>query len=113
MTTITEITLNYFLPEWTEAQFRAMNMAIKSHFGRKGANTKDGHVCYSTFKEWENCLGLPYTSSSCCAMYGITNTEVYFDVKKIYTYDYFAIGNDGYYYAVLKDKDENELIIKL
>lgn len=107
------IPLKYFLPEWTKAEFRSMNMAIKQHFGRKGADTKDGHVCYSTFQEWANCFGLPYTSASMCAMYTITNTDVYFDVHRKYRYDYFAIGNNGFYYASLRDDKENELIIQL
>jgi hypothetical protein len=104
-----------FIREWDKGNFRCMDIAIKIHFDRRGgADTMHyGHVQYNTFQKWDACFGLAYTSSSKCAMYSICNTEVYFDVERKYKYEYFAIGKDGYYYAILQDKEENELIIKL
>lgn len=103
-----------FIPEWDERQSKVMRIAIRNHFGRKGANTMHhGHIVFNSFAQLDSCFGLAYTSSSSYAMYSICNTEVYLDAEKKYHYNHFSIGKDGKYYAILWDKDENELIIEL
>ena len=106
-----------FIKEWTPEQFKAMDKAILKHFA-------NAYLRYSTgageerrpiwkFSQLDNILGLAYTSSGVWACYGICNVSAWFDEDNIYKYDYFTIGEDGKFYAVLTDNNENELVIKL
>src|ERR1700748_2182135 len=102
-----------FITEWTPEQFKGMQAAIVKHFRKKtiwSINSK-GQIVPRTFKGIDEVLGLAYTSSSSCAMYGICNVDI--DYNNHYRYTFFAIGQDGKYYAECWDKDENELIVEL
>lgn len=105
-----------FLNEWTEEQFSAMKRMIVKHFNaRRPIRTL--HGTYNSlmwgFKPIDEILGLAYTSTGVWACYGVCNTACYFDLHNTYQYSYFVIGNDGNFYAILQDKEENELIIPL
>lgn len=102
-----------FLKKWEERDFRRMRLAIRTHFGRRGAHTKDGYKIFNNYEQLDQCFGLAYTSSSDYAGYWICNTEVYLDYAHIYHYVGFALGVNDVPYAILWDKDENEIIIEL
>lgn len=104
-----------FLKEWTPKQFKAIEKKIATHFSGKAMNTLHGKypAMYLNFVALDDRLGLAYTSSSSYAGYWICNTEVKSNQHPEYKYVGFAIGKDDKYYAVLQDKDENELIVEL
>lgn len=105
-----------FIKEWAPAQFKAIEKAIVKHFrAKKEVKTLHGYVWTSNanFAGLDINFGLAYTSSGIWACYGVCNTQVYFDMDCRYQYSYFTIGEDGKYYAVLQDTDENELTILL
>lgn len=104
-----------FLQEWTPSQFKAIEKAISRHFSFKQIRTLHGNypAFYMGFKALEEIMGLAYTSSSSYAGYWICNTEVYNEKYPGYYYIGFAISTKGKYYAILWDKDENEIIIPL
>jgi hypothetical protein len=103
-----------FIQEWTDSQFEQMNKAIFEHFKNKDVRTLHGNYYKSVRRiNWNDVLGLAYTSSSMYAGYWICNTAVYFDADNIYKYNCFTIGIDGNFYAVLWDKNKNELCIPL
>jgi hypothetical protein len=108
------------LKEWTPVQFEAINTAIAMHFrSRFNINYVNGqgkhttNVFNASFETIDGLLGLAYTSSGIYACYGVCNVRALFDADGIYSYDYFTIGADGEYYAILQDQDENELCILL
>lgn len=106
------ITPPNFLAIWTPADFTGMEKAIARHFKGRVLSTNYGlHTMTGNFKSIDNLLGLAYTSSSSFALYGICNVELKYDNE--YNYQFFAIGKDGKFYAILWDKDENEKIIFL
>lgn len=99
-----------FLNEWSKIDFHGMDKAIATHFRNKVLMTNYGlHTMTGSFRAIDNFLGLAYTSSSSFALYGICNVELKYDDH--YNYQFFAIGKDGNFYAILWDKDENEKII--
>lgn len=106
-----------FIQEWTNEQFILMDKAIKKHFKGRTIETNNGSIYFAnigtTFNAIDELLGLAYTSTGIWACYGICNVQAWFDEDKIYSYEYFVIGEDGFYYAILEDKNENQLVIKL
>lgn len=108
-----------FIKEWTPEQFKAMERAIARHFNERTFirySTGSGeHTTrlYRSFNHIDSILGLAYTSTGIWACYGICNVAAWFDEDNIYQYSYFTIGNNGHFYAVLQDKEENELVIEL
>lgn len=104
-----------FIQEWTPAQFKAIEKAISRHFSFKQIRTLHGNypAFYMGFKALGEIMGLAYTSSSSYAGYWICNTEVYNDKYPGYNYMGFAISTKGKYYAILWDKNENEIILPL
>lgn len=118
MTTTTKDTRKItFLNEWTPTQFTAMQRAILNHFKGKTIQTHREPVYFPNiglrFNNIDNVLGLAYTSTGIWACYGVCNTSPYFDLHNIYQYSYFVMDQKGKCYAILQDKDENELIISL
>jgi hypothetical protein len=103
-----------FLEEWNANHFDIMKQAIKRHFGNKMIDTYHGKTRFpSVYNAIDQVLGLAYTSSSKCAMLSICNTEAWLDQDRIYSYQYFAIGEGNIPYAICQDKNENELCIRL
>lgn len=100
--------------EWNDRQFTNMKKAIVKHFKSKTVETRhNDRINMTTWKGIETILGMPYTSSSMFACFNVTNTEIYFDADRRYKYEFFTIGVDGRYYAILWDSEENELCIEL
>jgi len=89
------------LQEWNETQFAKVRRKIAVHFMK-------------SYTYCDNWLGLAYTSSSSCAAEWVCN-GVDAMSKKYPTHRYigFAMGEDGNVYAILWDKDENEILEKL
>jgi hypothetical protein len=101
-----------FVKEWTPAQFKAMKAAISRHFSNKEVSTRHGNYpgMYLTFKACDERFGLAYTSSSAYAGFWVCNTEIYSAKYPGYNYTGFALSTDQKPYAILWDKDENEII---
>lgn len=101
-----------FLKEWNPSQFKLIELAIVKHFKGRKINTLHGYYLPPfTLNQLDTIFGLAYTSTGIFACYGVCNTEVYFDVEKIYKYSYFVIDEDGNCYAILDDVNEKEIII--
>lgn len=102
-----------FIPEWTRGQFETMEKAIVRYFTRIPLMMFNDKPVLMP-KSWEGLdelLGFAYTSSSSCAMYSVCNGEL--QAGDGYSYVYFAIGEDGNYYAELWDEDERKRVIRL
>lgn len=108
-------TKHSFLKEWTEPQFKSMKASIVRHFKNKYFSGRyyDFQPMYRRFPVLDEIMGLAYTSSSEYAGYWICNDEIVTSKHAPYKYIGFAMGEDQKGYAVLWDKDENELIIPL
>lgn len=104
-----------FLPSWTPRQFEYMERKISAHFSYKPMQTLHGNYpeMYLGWQAVSERLGLAYTSSSSYAGYWVCNTEVYNSKFPGYHYTGFALSSNGKGYAILWDKDENEIIINL
>lgn len=111
-----------FLKEWSIDQFIIVEKAISKHFVSTGinvTNTKTRHLIPNLrdlkqrFENIDNVLGLAYTSSSSYAGYWVCNVEAQNDKYPGYHYTGFAMGAGNKVYAVLDDKDENEIILPL
>lgn len=102
------------LQEWQPSDFDKMKRALKKAFLFKNLSTKDGtKICYS-YDQLEQLIGLPYTSGSeVAAMWANCNTHLFNGKYPGYYYLGFAIGEDGKCYAMLQDKDENEILLPL
>lgn len=106
---------NTFLEDWTIDQHTYIQRAICKHFRKDEIKTAHGsyHKDYRGWAALGEIIGFAYTSSSSYAGYWVTNTEVYNKNYPGFRYIGFAISKDGKYYAILWDKDENEIIIEL
>jgi len=102
-----------FLPEWTTNQFQAIKKAISNYFYCKPISTNKGIFTTYSFKQLADILGLAYTSTSSYAGYWICNVELKHNTYTDYHYIGFALSTDNKAYAILWDKDENEIIIPL
>ena len=108
-----------FIKEWTPEQFKAMDKQISRHFSERvflRHSTGNGEVktrVYRSIKQIDEILGLAYTSTGSWACYGVCNVTAHFDEDNIYSYQYFTIGEDGRFFAVIQDNEENELTIEL
>ncbi len=108
-----------FKKEWTDADFKMIDAAIANHFKKQTISTREGLKKLRSFKQVDECLGLAYTSSSSYALYGICNTEVkYFETADSlpanqFTYQFFAISEEGQPFAILWDASEHERYINL
>lgn len=99
--------------EWTPQDFKTVEKAILSYFKRQYVTTMHNVNTWNlkSFKDIDDSFGLAYTSTSSFAMYGICNTEVYFDHAKQWHFVCFGLaeGHSGFVYALLHDKEENEI----
>lgn len=104
-----------FLPEWNEEQFITTQKGIAAHFSGKPMETAHGNypAMYLGWIAIGDRIGLAYTSSGLYAGYWVCNTDVYNPKYLGYRYVGFALSSDGKGYAILWDKDENEIIIPL
>lgn len=102
-----------FLQSWEISQFSKMERRIADHFSDRYILTLHGNYPPGnrSFHELAVIMGFAYTSSSLYAGYWVCNTDVYDERYPGYHYNVFAIGIDGNYYAVLKDNNENEIVI--
>lgn len=101
------------LKEWNPKQFKAIERKILSHFkgvGKIVTSSGHGFIYPVSFKRVDNFLGLAFTSSSKCAGLWVCNVDPISEKYPLYRYVGFAIGEDGKYYAILWDKDENEIL---
>jgi hypothetical protein len=103
---------NTFLNELNELQITGIKKAIVNHFSKKDIITNHGNypVKYRDFNSLDSIMGFAYTSSSSYAGYWICNTEVESLFYSGFKYIGFAITSTGKYYAILWDKDENEIL---
>lgn len=108
-----------FLNEWTPEQFRGMERKIRHHFAPRQINIfknniKTNFVRFNrTFKRLNEIMGFAYTSSSSYAGYWVCNAEVESNDHPGYKYIGFALGTNRKAYAILWDKDENEIILPI
>jgi hypothetical protein len=107
-----------FLKEWTPAQFKTVEKAISKYLNSRyfeTHHTPDATPFYAskTFADFDKILGFAYTSSSSFAMYSICNTNLYFDTDHKWNVEMFAMSTDGFVFAILWDKDENEIIFPI
>jgi hypothetical protein len=102
-----------FKLEWKPEDFKKMEKTITDHFKRVGIMLEKGEYMPSSFESVSNCLGLAYTSSSSYAMYSVCNVYAYLDFGHIFKYEAFGIDTHNNCYAILWDKDENEIIIPI
>lgn len=101
-----------FLNDWTPEQFKAIEKAIRLHFANKEIKTLHGDYVpyYRGFNALDEIMGFAYTSSSLCAGYWICDTDVYSPKYPGYHYIGFALNNENKAFAILWDKDENEIL---
>ena len=104
-----------FLQEWTKEQFKAIEKAIARHFNNRELHTNKGEFLkyHRTFKMLAEIVGFAYTSSSSYAGYWVCNVELRYNQAPDFKYIGFAIDEANKYYAILWDKDENEILIEL
>lgn len=102
-----------FRLEWSERDFTNIQKAITAHFKRTGINLEKGQYILRTWQGIDQTLGLAYTSSSSYAMYSVCNVNAYLDFGHKYRYVCFGIDLHHSNYAILWDKDENEIIIPI
>ena len=98
-----------FKAEWTDADEKKVNKAVKNLFSMKTLTDHRGakHTMY-TLSDIENFFGLPYTSSSSFAMISNTNTEFHVDTDNQYNIEYFALTDDNKVILSAWDREENE-----
>jgi hypothetical protein len=103
---------NTFLKEWNDLQIKGIEKAVVKHFSKSPIITSHGGYClaYRDFNSLASIMGFAYTSTSNYAGYWICNTEVESLLHTGFKYIGFAISSTGKYYAVLWDKDENEIL---
>jgi len=102
-----------FLKEWTPAQFEAIKRKIAKHFAFTNAISQNGIKATGTFNMLNDFLGLAYTSTGIYAGYWVCNVELTNLNFPNHRYIGFALTNDNAGYAILWDKDENEIILPL
>jgi len=100
--------------EWNDQEFSFVDKAIRNLFIRKTLTDHRGDKRRMVNMEViEDFFGLPYTSSSSFAMYGVTNTRFCLDNEEEYGIDCFCLGNDGNVYIWCTDIEENEKVYKV
>lgn len=106
---------NTFLNEWKPEQSRIVRIAIANHFSNREINTHHGKhpAKVRRYQELADIFGLAYTSSSNYAGLWVCNTEIYSNHYPGFKYIGFALTNDLTPYAVLWDKDENEILMPI
>lgn len=112
------MTTNIFKKEWGKTDLSTVKKAIIKYLGSRyfeshHSNNKYCFLNCRTFPDFDNVLGLVYTSSSSYAGLWACNTALYLDVDHKYKLDGFALGNGGFVYAIWSDIDENEIIFPI
>lgn len=107
-----------FKKEWDEKELQSAKKSIVKYLGSRyfESHHSEGKYCFlncRTFSQFDNVLGMAYTSSSSYAGLFVCNTELYLDIDRKYKLDGFALGNGGFVYAVWSDSDENEVIFPI
>lgn len=104
-----------FVAEISEKQAKGLKRAISAHFSWSTLKTNNGTKNYTTpnYNQISEFLGLAYTSMSSYAGYWVCNVEAENEHIPGFHYVGFTVGNDGGYYAILWDANENEKIIRL
>lgn len=105
-----------FIQEWTPAQFKQVEKAIAKHFrsnvyqyGKPGETYRP--LIVYTFGQFDAIVGLAYTSTSMCALYGVCNVDL--KANDTHSFRFFAINDAGQVVAVAEDENENPLYIIL
>jgi hypothetical protein len=111
---------NSFLLEWSREQFTIVQTAISKHFLGDGIITETTRHLIPKLRSYnsifdciDRVLGLAYTSSSSYAGYWVCNVTAINPKYLGYHYTGFALSSDNKAYAILWDKEENEIIIPL
>ena len=111
ITEVEGITSNDMKQEWTDKEVDFVDKTIRNLFIRKTLTDHRGDKHRMINMETiEDFFGLPYTSTSSFAMYGITNTRFCLDNEELYGIDCFGLGNDGNVYIWCTDREENEKV---
>ena len=105
--------MNTYKKEWDKKDFAKVDRKLRAYFGGKTFKNHYGKlVTVPTNKAgFENCLGLPYTSSGIFACYSLScNTQLFWDND--FYFDYAVIReSDNKVCLLLSDKEENERTI--
>ena len=104
-----------FVGEISDKQAKGLKRAISAHFAWTTLNTNNGVKNFVTpnYDQVSEFLGLAYTSGSSYAGYWVCNVDAENTHVPGFRYIGFTVGQDGGYYAILWDKDENEKILPL
>lgn len=107
-----------FKTEWTEKELQSVKKSIVKYLGSRWFESHHSvdKYCFlncRTFSQFDNVLGMAYTSSSSYAGLFVCNTELYLDIDLKYKLDCFALGNGGFVYAIWSDIDENEIVFPI
>lgn len=102
-----------FKTEWSKEDFALVESAILKHFTRRQIKNHRGEmILFSrSYKQIDNTLGLAYTSSSKCAMYGVCNIRAFYN--EVLHYEYFALSENNKVFSVLQDNEEKETLLQL
>ena len=69
--------------------------------------------CCKSFSDFDNVLGLAYTSSSDCAGLWICNTDLYLDASHTQKIIGFGLDKYSFVYLICWDDKENEMLIPI
>ena len=107
---------NNFKQEWNENDFDRVYDAIEKQFGGKTFfNHKKEIIKFPNDIEGiKDIIGLPYTSTSMCAMVVLDcNLHILWEKSSLYHYDFVAIVDDKVEFFVKSNETENYKQIKL
>lgn len=107
-----------FKKEWTKEDFKTAKNAIAKFLNSRYFeihHSQDVTPFYNckSFDQFDNILGLAYTSTSDFAGLWICNTELYLDTEHKISLNGFVIGSGGFVFAIWNDKQENEIIFPI
>lgn len=106
---------NNYKKNWSESDFKQVNKAIKKHFaGKRLLNHRNETVNFPlNFNGIETILGLPYTSTSMCAMYSLDcNVNIYSSEHSTYYYNCVVLTEENEVIFIIQDNEEKEILIK-
>ncbi len=104
-----------FVREFTDKQGKGLKRAIAKHFSWTTLKTNNGDKSFSfpTGRDIDEFFGLAYTSSSDFAGYWVCNVQAENPALPGFYYEGFTVDQDGNFYAILGDKEENGKILPL
>jgi len=104
-----------FKKEWNREDFTKVDRKIRAYFGGKSFKNHRGETVKMPVNKIgiENVLGLPYTSSSSCAMLSMDcNINLFWDA--LYHFDRVVIREtDNKVCLIVSDREENEKTIAI